>query len=65
MIATFRKTTSTPTGSARCQALLANLQSAQSALSQATDHADIKELRSRVKALRQQIRKLNCEDSSR
>ena len=65
MIAIFHKTTATQTGNARCKELLANLQSAQSAVSQATDRADIKELRSRVKVLRRQIRKLNCEDSSR
>ena len=65
MIATFRKTKATQTGSARCQALLLNLQSARSALSQATDRADIRELRSRVKALRREIRSLNREGSSR
>jgi hypothetical protein len=60
MIGTFRTSRPRETGNARCQALCATFHSTQTARHEATDRADIRELKSRLKALRHEMRALRC-----
>jgi hypothetical protein len=59
MIGTFQRSTAPAAETARCQTLSATFRSTSAALHQATDRADIKELKSRLKDLRRELRALH------